>query len=79
MIIKIGTLGTMKAEFDSLEVRQHHLVANMEVREGIPYAIVSALSYRELWNIARAAFSPGILWYVVSGWLRSKGAKPPKL
>jgi hypothetical protein len=79
MIIKIGTLGTMKAEFETLEIKQNHLIANMEVREGVPYPIVSALSYRELWKIAGAVFSPGILWYVVSGWLRSKGAKPPKL
>jgi len=79
MIIKIGTLGTMKADFVNLKTKQAHLIGTMEVREGVPYEIVTAVSYKEIWKIAKAIFSPSILWYMVSGWMKSKDAKPPKL
>ena len=79
MIIKIGTLGKVKAEFSDLTVRQGHLVATMQVREGVPYDIVSAAGYKEVWRIAKAVLSPSILWYLVSGWITRKNAKPPKL
>jgi hypothetical protein len=79
MIIKIGTLGTMKANFQGLEIKQGHLIGTMEVSEGVPYNIVAALGYRELWKIAIAIFSPTVLWYILSGWVTSKDKKPPKL
>ena len=79
MIIKIGTLGTMKADLVNIKTQQAHLIGTMEVREGVPYNIVAALSYNEIWKIAKAVFSPSILWYMVSGWTQSKDAKPPKL
>jgi hypothetical protein len=68
MIIKIGTLGTMKANFQGLEIKQGHLIGTMEVSEGVPYNIVAALAYKELWKISKAILSPSILWYVISGW-----------
>lgn len=79
MIIKIGTLGTMKANFQGLEIKQGHLIGTMEVSEGVPYNIVAALGYKELWKMAKAIFSPTILWYILSGWFGSKGKKPPRL
>jgi len=79
MIIKIGTLGTMKANFVGLEIKQAHLIGTMEVSEGVPYNIVAALGYKELWKIAKAIFSPTVLWYILSGWARGKNQKPPRL
>jgi hypothetical protein len=79
MIIKIGTLGTMKASFVGLKIKQGHLIGTMEVSEGVPYNIVSALGYKELWKIAKAVFSPAILWYILTGWIGGKNKKPPKL
>ncbi len=79
MIIKIGTLGTMKAEFVRLEPRKAHLIGTMEVSEGVSYNIVAALSYQEIWKIVKAALSPAVLWYIVSGWAKGKNQKPPKL
>ena len=79
MIIKIGTLGTMKANFVGLQIKQAHLIGTMEVSEGVPYNIVAALGYKELWAIAKAIFSPTVLWFILSGWAGSKDKKPPKL
>ena len=79
MIIKIGTLGTMKANFVGLQIKQAHLIGTMEVSEGVPYNIVAALGYKELWKIAKAIFSPTVLWYILSGWAASKDKKPPRL
>ena len=79
MIVKIGTLGTMKAGFVSLKTQKTHLIATMEVKEGVRYEIVSAVGYKEIWQIAKAIMAPSILWYLVSGWARKKEDKPPKL
>ena len=79
MIIKIGTLGTMKAEFVKLEPKNAHPIGTMEVTEGVSYNIVTALSYQEIWKIARAVLSPAVLWYIVSGWTKGNNQKPPKL
>jgi hypothetical protein len=79
MIIKIGTLGTMKAKFVSLKTKQAYLIGTMEVSEGVPYHIVTALTYKELWKITKAILSPAVLWYLVSGWTKGKDQKPPKL
>jgi hypothetical protein len=79
MIIKIGTLGTMKAEFVNLQIKQAHLIGTLVVSEGVSYNIVTALSYKELWKIAKAILSPSILWFIVSGWTKDQKQKPPKL
>lgn len=79
MIVKIGTLGTMKADFVNLRTQKTHLIATMEVREGVKYEIVGAVSYKEIWQMAKAIMAPSILWYLISGWARKKEAKPPKL
>jgi hypothetical protein len=79
MIVKIGTLGTMKADFLNLRAQKTHLIATMEVREGVKYEIMGAVGYKEIWHIAKAIMAPSILWYLVSGWARKKEDKPPKL
>jgi hypothetical protein len=79
MIIKIGTLGTMKANFVDLQIKQANLIGTMEVSEGVPYNIVAALSYKELWKIAKTIFSLSVMWYILSGWTKAKDQKPPKL
>ncbi len=79
MIIKIGTLGTMKAEFAKLHVEKAHLIGTMEVSEGVPYNIVAAIGYGEIWKIVGAALSPAVLWHLISGWTKDKNQKPPKL
>ena len=80
MIIKIGTLGTMKADFVNVQIKQAHLIGTLVVSEGVSYNIVAALNYKEIWKIAKAILSPRILWFIVSGWrTKNKKQKPPKL
>jgi len=79
MLVKIGTLGKMKASFVALRVQQNHLIATMEVQEGVKYEIVSAVNYGEIWKIALAVLKPSIVWYVLSGWAKGGNVKPPKL
>ena len=79
MIIKIGTLGTMKAEFVNVQIKQAHLIGTLVVSEGVSYNIVAALSYKEIWKIAKSILSPRILWFILSGWTMDQKQKPPKL
>ncbi|MEW5914347.1 MAG: hypothetical protein AB1814_17470 [Thermodesulfobacteriota bacterium] len=79
MLIKIGTLGKMAAEFAGIEKRDGYLVATLQVKEGMQWEVVSAVSYAETLQIAKAALRPSILWYLCTGWLNQKKAKAPKL
>jgi len=79
MLVKIGTLGTMKAAFASLKTQGNQLIAVMEVEEGVKWEIVAAVGYKEIWKIARAMMKPSVVWYIVSGWARGKDVRPPKL
>jgi len=79
MLIKIGTLGKMKADFVNVRREDGYLVATMEVREGVKWEIVSALGYKEVWQVVKEVIKPSILWFVIGGWIGSKDAKPPKL
>jgi hypothetical protein len=79
MLVKIGTLGTMKADFASLKTQNNQLIAVMEVEEGVKWEIVAAVGYKEIWKIAKAMIKPSVMWYIVSGWARGKDVKPPKL
>lgn len=79
MLIKIGTLGKMAAEFAGVEKKGDFLVASLQVKEGTQWEVVSAVSYMEALQIARAVFKPSIIWYLVTGWAGKKNAKPPKL
>jgi len=79
MLVKIGTLGKMKASFIALKVQQNYLISTMEVQEGVKYEIVAAVSYGEIWKIAIAVLKPSIIWYALSGWAKGGNSKPPKL
>ncbi len=79
MLIKIGTLGKMAAEFAGVEKKGDYLVASLQVKEGVQWEVVSAVSYKEALQIAKAALNPGIIWFLLTGWAGKKDAKPPKL
>lgn len=79
MLVKIGTLGKMKAAFVGLKVQQNHLIATMEVQEAVKYEIVSAVNYGEIWKMVLAALKPSIILYVLFGWVKGRKSKPPKL
>lgn len=79
MLIKIGTLGKMQAEFAGIEKKGEFLVASLQVKEGVQWEVVSAVSYAETLQIAKAALKPKIIWYLLTGWAGKKNAKPPKL
>lgn len=79
MLIKIGTLGKMAAEFAGIERKGDFLVASLQVKEGVQWEVVSAVSYTETIQIAKAALRPRILWFLLTGWMGKKNAKPPKL
>jgi hypothetical protein len=79
MLVKIGTLGKMKAVFLTLKIQQNHIIATMEVQEGVKYEIVAAVNYSEIWKIAQAMMKPSIIWYALSGWAKLRNSKPPKL
>ena len=79
MLVKIGTLGKMAAEFAGVERKGGFLVASLQVKEGVQWEVVTAVSYAETWQIIKAAFKPSIIWFLFTGWAGKKNAKPPKL
>ncbi len=79
MLIKIGTLGKMTADFARIEKKGNYLVATMRVTEGMQWEVVSAVGYAEVWRIIKAAFKPNLIWFLFSGWVGQKNAKAPKL
>ena len=68
MNLKIGTMGTMQADFAGLKVENGCLIVTMAVTEGVKWEVVSESNYGEIWKILIAAIRPSILWYMVSGW-----------
>jgi hypothetical protein len=79
VLIKIGTLGKMAAEFAGIERRGGFLVGSLEVKEGVQWEVVTAVSYAETLQVVKAALRPGIIWFLLTGWMAKKKAKPPKL
>ncbi len=79
MLIKIGTLGKMAAEFAGVEKKGKHLVASLKVKEGVQWEVVTAISYAETLQIVKAGLAPGILWFLLTGWVGGKKTQPPKL
>ena len=79
MLIKIGTLGKMAAEFAGIEKRNDFLVASLRVKEGVQWEVVSAVSYSESLQIVKAALKPSIIWFLLTGWAHKTGGRPPKL
>jgi hypothetical protein len=79
VLIKIGTLGKMAAEFAGIERRGGFLVASLQVKEGVQWEVVSAVSYSEALQIVKAALKPSIIWFLLTGWAGKKNAKAPKL
>ncbi|MBU4563210.1 MAG: hypothetical protein ABIK12_16095 [Pseudomonadota bacterium] len=79
MLIKIGTLGKMAAEFAGVEKKGDFLVASLQVKEGMQWEVISAVSYKEALQIAKAALKPKIIWFLLTGWAGKPNPKPPKL
>jgi hypothetical protein len=79
LLVKIGTLGKMAAEFAGIERRGGFLVTTLQVKEAVPWEVVSAVSYAETLQIVKAVIKPSVIWFLFSGWAHKKTAKPPKL
>ena len=65
----------MAAEFKELKRQGNHLVATMEVPGAIPYEIVGAVNHKEIMQIAKAAFKPSIISFILFGF---GGGKEPE-
>ncbi|MCF8098034.1 MAG: hypothetical protein K9K65_09345 [Desulfarculaceae bacterium] len=79
MLIKIGTLGKMAAEFAGIKKKGDYLVASLQVKEGMQWEVISAVSHAESLQIAKAALRPAVIWFLLTGWRGKKNVKPPKI
>lgn len=79
LLIKIGTLGKMTADFARIEKKGKYVIAAVRVTEGMQWEVVSVVGHAEVWRIIKAAFKPSIIWFLIWGWVGEENTKTPKL
>jgi len=78
MIVKVGAIGEMEAEFRELKRQGNHLIATMEVPGAMPYDIIGTVNHHELIQMVKAAFKAPIIFFLLFGFRGSQKSEPPK-